>query len=385
MNIHQFVHTLSYGDAISGEALAIRRMLRAEGHESQIYCLHAHEKLKAYGRSWNHYLEDLEHSERSGVGSAVVMHYSIGSPLNALFTERTVRALIYHNLTPERWFLGYNPRVVGDLQQGRIELPSLLTGVEVVLADSEFNRRELHGFGCESAEVLPLFIDTEKWSVPANAGIARAVRGHGGKNIVHVGRLAPNKCIEDIIKSFYFYHHKIEERSKLWLVGMDIDTEIYSFELRRLISELRLQEAVEFVGTVADSELRAIYEGADLYLCMSEHEGFCVPLVEAMYFNVPVVAFDSTAVGGTLGSGGILLGRKSPAETAELMHLVISDPAVAAAMRTAGAERVREFAPEVFLANLRQRLIEPLIAAAVRRGAATGDRADLRRGAALAS
>lgn len=362
MNIHQFVHTLSYGDAISGEAVAIQRMLRAAGHGSEIYCLHSHEKVKHCARSWELFTADLDREEAAGVPTAVIMHYSIGSPLNALYVNepRIARALIYHNLTPDHWFHRYNPRVVADLQQGRRELPELLRSVDVVLADSEYNRGELREFGCERAEVLPLFIDTEKWSVPANPGIARAVRGHGGKNVVHVGRLAPNKCVEDILKAFYFYHHKIERRSKLWLVGMDIDTEIYSFELRRLIAELRLKESVEFVGTLADSELRSVYEGADVYLCMSEHEGFCVPLIEAMYFGVPVIAFDSTAVGDTLGQGGILLARKAPAETAELMHLIISDPELRNKMIAAGKARVREFGPETFLANLQHRLIEPV-------------------------
>lgn len=381
MNIHQFVHTLSYGDAISGEAVAIQRMLRAEGHQSEIYCLHSHEKVKQFARSWELFTSDLDTAEASGASTAVVMHYSIGSPLNALFSDepRIARALIYHNLTPEHWFYHYNPRVVADLEQGRVELPELLRGVDVVLADSEYNRGELRDFGCSTAEVLPLFIDTEKWSVAANPGIARAVRGHGGKNVVHVGRLAPNKCVEDILKAFYFYHHKIEKQSKLWLVGMDIDTEIYSFELRRLISELRLQEAVEFVGTVADSELRAIYEGADVYLCMSEHEGFCVPLIEAMHFGVPVIAFDSTAVGDTLGDGGVLLGRKAPAELAVLMNIVITDPSVREQMVAAGKRRVRDFLPEVFLGNLRSRLIEPLRGVVARRAEGIASRVSVAR------
>ena len=362
MNVHQFVHTLSYGDAISGEAIAIQRLLRNLGHKSEIYCLHSHEKVRECASKWTNFSPDLEQSLAAREDTAVILHYSIGSPLNTLYQEepRIAKALIYHNLTPERWFLGYNPRVVKDLRQGRSELPELLTKVDIVLADSEYNRKEMEGFGCLTAEVLPLFLDLEKWSVAPNPGIARALKGHGGLNVLHVGRFAPNKRLEDILKAFYFFHHKIEPKSKLWLVGSDIDTEIYSFELRRLATELRIDHAVECVGTVADSELRYFYENSDVYLCMSEHEGFCVPLIEAMHFSLPVIAFDSTAVGDTLGGGGVLLGRKAPAEVAELMHLVCTDQALRTAMVQAGKKRTAEFTPDIFLANLRSVLLDPL-------------------------
>lgn len=362
MNVHQFVHTLSYGDAISGEATAIQRLLRSLGYKSEIYCLHSHEKVKECARLWTNFTPDLELALAANEDTAVILHYSIGSPLNSLYQSETriAKALIYHNLTPEKWFLGYNPRVVADLIQGRAELPELLKIVDIALADSEYNRLEMEQFGCLSARVLPLFLDLEKWSVAANPGIARALRGHGGLNVLHVGRFAPNKRLEDILKAFYFFHHKIEPKSKLWLVGSDIDTEIYSFELRRLATELRLDQVVECVGTVADSELRAFYENSDVYLCMSEHEGFCVPLIEAMHFELPVIAYNSTAVGDTLGGGGILLGRKSPAEVAELMSIVCRDGTVREQMVRAGKQRTAEFVPDRFLSNLRNVLLDPL-------------------------
>src|SRR5258708_1410634 len=182
-------------------------------------------------RKWNFFPEDLAKSVQQGEETAVVLHYSIGSPLNSLFLSepKLKRALVYHNLTPEKWFYGYNPRVVDDLRQGRKQPPELLQYVHVPLADSEFNRSEPAAFGCPNGRVLPLLLDTEKWQVPSNPGIQQVLKCKGGKNILHVGRFAPNKCLEDIIKAFYFYHHKIEQNSKLWLIGSDIDTEIYSF------------------------------------------------------------------------------------------------------------------------------------------------------------
>lgn len=354
MKVYQFVHTLNYGDAISGEALAIQAFLRHVGIEEEILALHAHEKVAHHCSVLS--TKNLIFEEKP---CCLIHHYSIASPFNELFkgSPAACRVVIFHNLTPDHWFLGYNPRVVKDLRQGAAELPEILDVADVVLADSEFNARELQQFGCMRAEVLPLLIDTQKWQIPANPGIEGILRSQSGSNVLHVGRLAPNKCLEDIIKTFYFYHHKIDPKSKLWLIGSDIDTEIYSFELKRLVSELRLKEAVEFVGSVADSELRAFYEGCDAYLCMSEHEGFCMPLIEAMHFGLPVIAYASTAVGETLGSGGILLEEKQPALIAELLDLVVKDAALRSRFIAEGKRRAQGFSESAFRERFREAIL----------------------------
>jgi len=350
MKIHQFVHTLNYGDAISGEAIAIKRLMERLSVESTIYALHAHEKVSSDATIWSGNEAQFSELRSLGKEDAVILHYSIASPFNAVFEELsgTNRGLIYHNLTPIHWFEGYNNRVVNDLRVGFEELPSLLKQADFVLADSEFNRAELESFGCSDAKVLPLLLDEDKWKVGANTGIRQILSSTGEVNLLHVGRVAPNKCIHDIIKAFYFYHHKIERNSKLWLVGIDIDTELYAFELRRLISKLQLSEAVEFVGAVADSELRAFYENCDAYLCMSEHEGFCLPLLEAMYFGLPVIAYDACAVAGTLGDAGLLIERKDPAQTAELVQVLLSDATLRQTLQERGRARALEFNPERF-------------------------------------
>lgn len=354
MTIYQLVHTLNYGDAISGEAIAIQAMLRQAGMQSQIFSLHAHEKVAA---------ETLELARCAEMISAatqpvvVILHYSIASPINQLYRElagKATRAMIYHNLTPEHWFESYNQRVYADLVVARKELKELAEVSDVLIADSTHNKQELLELGCSEVIVLPLLLDDAKWNVAANPGIAAALRGHGGKNILHVGRIAPNKCLEDIIKGFYFYHHKIDRKSKLWLVGADVDTEIYSFELRTLVAELRLQEAVEFVGCVSDGELKAFYQEADLYVCMSEHEGFCVPLLEAMNFGVPIVAYGSTAIPETLADAGIVVGQKDPAMLAELINICISRSEIREPLVAAGHKRVLDFSSAVFKENLQK-------------------------------
>jgi len=363
MQIHQFVHTLNYGDAISGEALTIRRLLAERGLGGNIYSLHAHDKVKEQTRHWLQFDEDLAVSRAQNQPVCVILHYSIASPLNDLFmaTESVERVVIYHNLTPPRWFANYNSRVYQDLQRGVIELPSIINAADLVLADSEFNRDELAQFTNRSISVLPLPLDLEKWSVPANGGIAAVLKAKGEVNLLHVGRLAPNKCVEDIIKSFYFYRHKIQPRSKLWLIGIDIDTEIYSFELRRLISRFNLKDSVELVGAVADGELRSFYENCDVYLCMSEHEGFCLPLLEAMYFRLPVIAYGACAVPETLGGAGVLVQQKAHAEIAEVVNLLVTDQAARSKIIEAGEKRIRDFSEAQFDKLLDERLLNQLV------------------------
>lgn len=354
MILYQLVHTLNYGDAISGEAIAIQAMLRQAGIQSQIFSLHAHEKVAGETFALARCAEMIAAASEPVV---VVLHYSIASPINELYRElagKATRAMIYHNLTPEHWFESYNQRVYADLVVARKELQELAELSDFLIADSSHNKQELLELGCSDVTVLPLLLDDAKWSVDANPGIAAALRGHGGKNLLHVGRIAPNKCLEDIIKGFYFYHHKINRKSKLWLVGADVDTEIYSFELRSLVNELRLQEAVEFVGSVSDDELKAFYQEADLYVCMSEHEGFCVPLLEAMNFGVPIVAFGSTAIPETLADAGVVVAQKDPAKLAELINICISRNEIREPLIVAGRKRVLDFSSAVFKENLQQ-------------------------------
>jgi glycosyltransferase involved in cell wall biosynthesis len=343
MKIAQLVHTLTYGDAISNEAISIKKIL---GNDCKIYSLNAHALVKKY--------TEPADAQKISTSDVVFLHYSIGSPLNQIYKElKTARKIfLYHNLTPVKWFKSYNYRVAKDLEQGVSELPELLKCSDVVLADSSFNKSELVDLGRADVEVFPLLFDQSKWSVDANPGIAANLANNGLTNILTVGRLAPNKCVEDIIKAFYFYHHKINKKSALWLIGHDIDTEIYSFELRNLVRHLNLAEAVNFVGSVADSELKAFYQNCALYLCMSEHEGFCVPVLEAMSLKLPVLAYDSSALSETLADGGVLIKHKRHAEVAEAMNVLIEDRELRSALIQKGSIQAEKFSQAAFSKRL---------------------------------
>ena len=372
--IHQLVHTLSYGDAISTEVLALQRALRSHGVESEIFALNEHPLLKGQSRPFS-LLDGVD-------GADIILHYSLGSPLNGAYRvwNRGRRILVYHNITPPSWYRSVNSRVADDIETGLAELPELCKLSDLLLADSRFNASELAALGV-TAEVLDLPVDPGRWDKPKNEGIYSLVKGTPALHLLHVGRLAPNKCVEDIIKVFYFLHHKVlggrqhpnlPAVGKLWLVGIDTDTEIYSFSLKRLVTELDLDNVVEFVGCMADEEVRALYESCSSYLCMSEHEGFCLPIIESMHFGLPVIAFGAGAVPDTVGDGGIVVTEKRHAEIAELIAEVASNTTLRSSLISKGKERVRAFSYERFA----QRVGEVLLSTSTSESAQGTDSGD---------
>jgi glycosyltransferase involved in cell wall biosynthesis len=354
--IAQLVHTLSYGDAISTEVLGLQRCFEEAGREAAIYAINVHPRLHGRARDYRELPENFS--------GELIMHYSLGSPLNALYRsmKNASRSIIYHNLTPSDWFWPVNPKVAKDIEEGIAELPELLRLSDRVLADSPFNAGELRQYDIE-AEVLELPIDPKRWEGAANAGVADLLRNQGGIHLLHVGRFAPNKCVEDVLKVFYFLHHHLEPNSTLWLVGIDIDTELYSFSIKQLAQALRLDHAVRFVGCMSDEEVRALYENSSAYICMSEHEGFCLPVIEAMHFGLPVLAYASSALPQTIGNGGILFSEKRHAELAELILTITKDAELRERLIRAGRARVQDLSFESFRQRVQELFMTPAVQA----------------------
>lgn len=346
MQLHQLVHTLSYGDAISGEVLALRRSFHELGFQSEIFSIHTHPKYKGETRDYRDFPEHFD--------GEVLLHYSLGSPLNDLYRSLTGarRGLIYHNLTPAHWFGSVNPRIVADIERGLTELPELCRITDRLIADSSFNAGELRALGFD-AQVLELPIDATKWDIEANPGILSLLRNDPSLHVLHVGRIAPNKCIEDIIKVFYFLQKYVHQESKLWLVGIDIDTEVYSFGLKRLVQQLSLDERVKFVGQRDDAELKSLYQASSVYLCMSEHEGFCLPVIEAMHFGLPVVSYAAAALPETVGSGGVLVREKRHPEIAEILFEIHRNRDFRESLIAAGKQRAGQLSSAAFLGRVR--------------------------------
>jgi len=334
-SIHQLVHTLSYGDAISNEVLALDRACRERGAISEIVALgtHPHYKGRTRDLGW----------ARDQSPDTLILHYSLGSPLNDLYRTSSAkeRVLIYHNITPPHWFKAVNLRVRRSIEAGIRDLEELCRLSDRIIADSAFNASEIAALGL-TAEVLPLPIDPARWTVAPNEEIAAKLRCDPRPQLLHVGRIAPNKRLEDLIKILFVLKGGFKKDAVLWFVGIDTDTELYGFALKRMVREFGLEDSIRFTGGLSDEEVRAFYEGSSVYLCMSEHEGYCYPVVEAMHFGLPVVAFDAGALSSTVGDGGIVVGTKDPGLVAGIVAELLDDHALRSKVIAAGRARVAE-------------------------------------------
>ncbi len=316
MRVHQLLAALSYGDAIGNEALAIQRQLRAAGHESDIFAEMVHPRVARLARPlWEYPLV-------SSLETVCIYHFSIGSAAGRLIHPAPDRlVVIYHNITPASFFLGFHPHLAGLCHHGRRELQAFAPRTELALGDSEFNRQELDQAGFARTGVLPIVLDLSLYARTPSP-VARRLYDDGRVNVLFVGRIIPNKKIEDLIRVFAAFQKWVRPRSRLLLVGDHRGFERYLGRLQEMVRELCLDEVV-FTGQVDDEDLYAYYRAADVFLCLSEHEGYCVPLQEAMLFNLPVVAYEAGAVRETLRGGGLLLQEKNPELVAELLDRVM--------------------------------------------------------------
>ena len=348
-HVHQLLAALSYGDAISNEALAIQRHLRAAGFASDIFAEGIHPRMARLARPlW-------EYEQVSSAQTVCLFHFSIGSAASRLIYRAPDRLVsIYHNITPGEWFLGFHPHLAGLCYHGRRELAAFAPRTELGLADSEFNRRELERAGFPRTAVLPIVQELTDFAA-GPAIVPRRMWDDGRVNILFVGRIIPNKKIDDLIRVFTLFQRHLQPNSRLLLVGDYRGHERYQGRLQEMVRALGVQEVV-FTGHVDDDDLRASYAAADLFLCLSEHEGYCVPLVEAMLSSLPVVAYDAGAVAETLRGGGLLLHDKDPAAVAEAVHAVLTR----AGLRDAILEGQRRVVEQLRRTDFRALLLERL-------------------------
>jgi glycosyltransferase involved in cell wall biosynthesis len=316
--VHQVLATLGYGDAIGNEVLGIQRVLRAAGYESEIFVETAEDRVAHLTRSYRE-LPSVSHPD-----NILIHHFSIGSRASRIayaIPDRMV--LIYHNITPPEYFVDVHPVLVQLCYLGRRELGLYANRCDLALGDSEYNRQELEALGFPRTDVLPVVPDFSHLSVPPDY-IHSTVFDDDWVNLLFVGRVIPNKKIEDVIRWFHAYKRWFNPRSRLLLVGAQSGFERYVAMLNDLIARLGTRD-VYFMGHVTNEELVGFYELADVFLCASEHEGFCVPLVEAFHMGVPVIAYAAAAVPATMDGGGLLITHKDPIHVAALIDRLVTD------------------------------------------------------------
>ena len=339
MRIVQLLTTLSFGDAVGNDTLAIRQMLEDMGCETEVYAESIDSRLPAGCARPFREMGELKPED------ILIYHGSTGTPLNGLIPRMGgKKVMIYHNITPSSFFMGYSPRSYLLTEQGYREISALKDTFDRCIADSKYNRQDLlkMGYSCP-IDVCPIMIPFRDYDREPDEAVMARYRSDGWTNLLFVGRIAPNKRQEDVIKAFCCYHRYYNPKSRLFLVGNASGMEAYQEQLEQYAKTLGVAGHVLFSGHISFRSILAYYHLADAFVCMSEHEGFCVPVVEAMYFGVPIVAYAAAAVPDTLGGGGLLLQEKDPLLAAAMIDRVVRDGQLRAYLREKQKEKLREY------------------------------------------
>ena len=340
MKIYQMVPSLAYGDAIGNNVLALNEALEKAGHQTVIYTEFVDPRIPQEMAKPVKEYQDHE-------TNIVIYHLAIGCELNEKVRRFKAHVIIvYHNITPPEFWHAYNTNTEKLCEYGLETAKNLAEKAELCLAVSEYNKQDLIklGYTCP-IKVLPILIAFDDYRKTPSPDIIKKYKNDEYTHIVFTGRVAPKKKHEDLIRSFYYYKNYINSKARLFLVGSYDEKDLYYKKLKKYVEELELED-VYFTGHIPFGEILAYYQIADIFLCLSEHEGFCVPLVEAMYFNVPIIAYDCAAVGETLGMGGILLKDKDPKLVAEAINRVVADDELRKCMSDNEQERLKYFSNE---------------------------------------
>ena len=339
MIVNQWVPAAHKGDAIGDSARKVRDLLRSAGHTSDLFAMTIDEDLRGDVRPFT------EPAAREG--QVTIFHFALPSPMTEAFASLPGgRVLQYHNITPAEFFAPYDPGLFRLAALGHRELQTLVGRVDLALGDSEFNRQELEALGFAPTGVFPVAVNTARITDAPRRPALEKILADGLINILYVGRIVPNKRIEDHIRLAEVYKRYVDSYYRFIFVGRYDGIPRYYAQVRALISEYQmLPDRFWFTGPVSDDDLAAFYRWADVYVSLSEHEGFCVPLVEAMAADVPVLAYAAGAVPETLGGAGVLFSPKDLEFAAEAMGMLVYDPEFRESVITGQRRRLEAFAP----------------------------------------
>lgn len=332
--IHQMLPTLVPGDAIGDHSRRLRDWLRARGVRSELISVHCDPRLES---------ERVRFKPGMLVpDEGLIYHHSIGSELTPDAVEhRGPKLLVYHNVTPPVFFAPYRPEFAPLLAQGREELAKLAPAFPHSIGDSRWNADELTHAGFRESGVLPIAVDPGSWDEPPDPVWMERLQD-GAPNLLFVGRIAPNKRQDHAI-GLLAHLHAHEPRARLVLAGPETPDDPYASCLRLLAVRLGIADRVLFTGELSTAALQACFRTAHLFLSCSEHEGFGVPLVEAMWFDVPVLAYRATAVPETLGEAGLLFTEKCWPIVAALAARMLRDIVLRASIVAAQRRRREAF------------------------------------------
>jgi glycosyltransferase involved in cell wall biosynthesis len=340
--------------------LELQRLAREDlGVESEIFSEHRREGF-GHARRYRDYGREVV----AGRNDVLIYQMAIGSVVADFVREKGARGrrlvVNHHNFTPPRFLQPWEHGVTWGVTWGERQLRELAVVSDLGVAVSAFNRAELVRAGYARTAVVPVLVDLDASGAAVDTGLEERLReDRRGADWFFIGRIAPNKCQHDIVRAFAAYRRLYDPGARLWLAG-GIESATYAAAVRSTVGDLGLQGAVTLTGPLPQAAVAAHYRAADVFVCLSEHEGFCVPILEAWWHRVPIVAFAAAAVPETLGDGGLLLPRKPPATVAAAVHRVLTDGAVRAGLVERGTARLGQFT----LARSRARfadLLRPLL------------------------
>jgi len=337
--VHQLLPSLHVADASGAHTLRARDALRRAGFSSELFVEHVDQPLAAEARP----VADLDRFVAPG-RTVLLYQLAVGSALVDRLMARTEPLVVnYHNLTPASFFWQWAPDWLGAVESGRQQLHRLVPRVSHAIAVSAFNERDLVAAGYRSTSVVPPFV-APRHPPPAPGGVPPVDRPVGARWLF-VGKVLPHKAAHDVVRALAAYRRAYDGQATLALVGGHPVPD-YAEAVRRYAAAAGVGEAVELAGSVSPEELDARYRRADVFVCLSDHEGFCFPLLEAMHHGVPVVAYDAGAVADTAADAALVLAGKGPALVAAAVRRVVTDAELRARLTAAGRRRLADFGPE---------------------------------------
>jgi glycosyltransferase involved in cell wall biosynthesis len=345
--VHQFHPVLAPADAMSSHVFALRSHLRRWGYESNAYAVEG----KAGAPDVLPYRRLFRTLRPTDL---LILHFSIGHEIYGQLAKIAARkVLVYHNVTPPEYFTGLNDHAAVHARLGLRQLAGLAAHVDLAIGVSEFDTNDLRELGFTNTATVPILVDWSAYDEAPDESVLASMSSPRPR-ILFVGRISPNKRQDDLIRMLAYYRACIDPNAQLYLVGSYRDQPQFHARLAALRDSLDLGSAVFMTGSVSTAALIAYYRRATVFCSLSEHEGFGVPLLEAMYLRLPVVAYDAAAVGETLDGGGLLLPRKDLAEVAETCALVAEDAKLRERLIASGQRRVGAFATEAVARRTRE-------------------------------
>jgi glycosyltransferase involved in cell wall biosynthesis len=349
--VHQFVPTLNPRDATGSHTLLMRDILRSAGWRSEVFAEAIHDDLAS--EAFKHWM----YPDHAAEGDVAIYQFSTSSVVASFLAERSLPLILdFHNFTAPEHFEGWEPRTAERAARACDDLALLAPRAALGLADSRFNEAGLRRAGCQRTEVIPVLVDYQRVAAAPDPRVAAELAatkagGGGGADILFVGRIVPSKAQHELIKALWAYRRLYDPAARLHLVG-GTSSFGYLKALRAYVHDLGLSGAVRITGEVSDPALAAYFGAADAYLSLSVHEGFGVPLVEAMTAGVPIVARRAGAIAETVGGGALLLEAGDPSYVAAALHRVLSDAGLRQSLQAAGNRRLPELSRESVAARV---------------------------------